>query len=83
MSATTTATITASFFVLVVSAKGELRYTRGNSFVTRGAAIFEASQSNKLMDAYRAQGWDSTYKVFSADELNALMALGVRIGEAY
>lgn len=78
-----TATSTASFFVLVVSAQGEMRFTRGNSFVTRGAATFEASQSNKLMDAYRAQGWDSTYKVFSADELNALMAIGIRIGEAY
>lgn len=80
---TATTTNTASFFVLVVSAQGELRFTRGNSFVTRGAAEFEASQSNKLMDGYRAQGWDGVYKVFSAEELNALMAIGVRIREAY
>jgi hypothetical protein len=78
-----TATTTASFFVLAVSTKGELRFTRGNSFVTRGAATFEASQSNKLTEHLRAQGWDTSYKVFSADELNALGALGIRIGEAY
>lgn len=77
MSATTTAPY-ASFFVLVVSANGEMRYTRGN-FVTKGAAVFEASQSNKLMDAYRAQGWDSVYAVFSAEEINAMEANGVRI----
>lgn len=81
--ATATQSNMASFFVLVVSAAGEMRYTRGNSFVSKGAATFEASQSNKLMDAYRAQGWDSTYKVFSAEELNALMALGIKIGSAY
>jgi hypothetical protein len=81
--ATATQSNTASFFVLAVSASGDLRYTRGNSFVSKGAAAFGASQSNKLMAPYRAQGWDSTYKVFSAEELNALMALGIRIGEAY
>ena len=79
----TTQSNIASFFVLIASSKGELRFTRGNYFVSKAAAELTASERNEAAEVLRAQGWDGVYKVFSAEEINALMALGIRIGEAY
>lgn len=79
----TTRSNTASFFVLVVSANGELRFTRGNYFVSKAAAELTASDRNEAAEVWRAQGWEGVYKVFSAEELNALTASGTLIGSSF